>query len=307
MNLTKYTLVFPSDIRDQKPVRNRENWARTIRKRLRNSGQEYRCTSGKVVAAKTCKPVQNHKCRLNCASKLTDEQRQQIFDGFWALETWSAQNAYICELVEQRQVDRRYSVEGNASRRQFTRDFYLWSNEGSIRVCKTVFLATLGISNGRLSRALNSQIHAGDLTPAIDNRGRHAPANKTPADQIENVRQHIGSFPTYSSKDNLNERFLSPSLSLSVMYRLYLHECEDSGREPVKQWCYRRVLLTDFNSSFDRPQTETCANRDPFKIKTEAGTDEVDKASLAGQWELHSPYSRIFNQSEAATAMSANK
>ena len=280
INRKKYTLFFPSDIRDQKPVRNRENWTRTIRKRLRNSGQEYCSTSEKVVAAKTCKPVQNHKCCLNCASKLTDEQRQEIFDGFWALETWSAQNTYICGLVEQRQVDRRYSVEGNASRRQFTRDFYL---SGSSRVCKTVFLATLDISNGRLSRALNSQIHAGDATPAIDNRGRHAPANKTPADQIENVRQHIVSFPTYSSHDNPNERFLSPTLSLSMMYRLYLKECEDSGREPVKQWCYRRVLLTDFNLSFG-PDTETCENCEAFKIKSEAATDEVDKASLAGQW-----------------------
>ena len=307
MNLKKYTLVFSSDFRDQKPVRSGENWKRTIRKRLRNSGQKYRSTSGKVVAAKTCKPVQNHKCRLNCALKLTDEQRQQIFDGFWALETWSAQNAYICGLVEQRHVDRHYSAEGHASRRQFTRDFYLWSNEGSSRVCKTVFLATLGISNGRLSRTLNSQIHAGDATPAVDNRGRHAPANKTPADQIENVRQHIGSFPTYSSQENPNERFLSPTLSLGMMYRLYLKECDGSGREPVKQWCYRRVLLTDFNLSFHRPQTETRANRDAFKVKTEVATDEVDKASLAGQWELHSPYSRIFHQTEAATALSANK
>ena len=296
-------MVFPSDIRDQKPVRSGVNWKRTIRKRLRNSGQEYRSTSGKVVAARTLKPVQNHKCRLNCASKLTDEQRQQIFYGFWALETWSAQNDYICELVEQRQVDRRYSDKGHASRRQFTRDFYL---PGSSRVCKIVFLATLGISNGRLSRALNSHVQAGDLTPVADNRGRHAPANKTPADQIENVRQHIGSFPTYSSEDAPNERFLSPTLSLSMMYRLYLKECEDSGREPVKQWCYRRVLLTDFNLSFDTPPSDTRKNRDPFKVKTEAATDEVDKASLAGQWELHSPYSRIF-QTEAATAMSANK
>ena len=304
INLKKYTFVFSSDIRDQKPVRNTENWKRTIRKRLRNTGQEYRSTSGKVVPAKTRKEVPNHKCRLNCAAKLTDEQAQQIFDGFWALQTWSAQNACIRGLVDQKHVDRRSSGKGHASRRQFTRDFYL---PRSIRVCKVVFLATLGVSNGRLSRALNSQIHAGDVgTLVVDNRGRHAPANKTPADQIDNVRQHIRSFPTYSSQDNPNELFLSPSLSLSMMYRLYLQECDDSCSKPVKQLVYRSVLLTDFNLSFDRPHADTRKNGDVFRVKTETAKDEEDRSSLAGQWQLHSPYSQIF-QSETATALSTNK
>ena len=115
----------------------------TIRKRLRYSGQEHSSTSGNVVAAKTRKQVENHRCRLNCAEKLTNEQLQQIFDGFWALDTWSSQNTYIRGLVKQRHVARCYSEKGSDSRRQFTRDLYLSSNEGSVRVCKPCFLLPL--------------------------------------------------------------------------------------------------------------------------------------------------------------------
>ena len=90
--------------------------------------------------------MDNHVCRLKCAAKLTNEQLQKIFEGFWALETWSHQNSYICGLVKQRNVARRYSEKGRESRRTYTRDFYLTSNEGSVRVCKAMFLATLDIS-----------------------------------------------------------------------------------------------------------------------------------------------------------------
>ena len=81
-----------------------------------------------------------------------------------------------------------YSTKGCDSHRQFTRDLYLSSNEGSVRVCKTMFLATLGIR--QLSRALNSQVRTGEGTPIADKRGKHLPANKTPADQIGHGHGH---------------------------------------------------------------------------------------------------------------------
>ena len=40
-----------------------------------------------------------------------------------------------------------------------------------------MFLATLDISNGRFSRALNSQVRT-EGTPIADKRGKHPPANK---------------------------------------------------------------------------------------------------------------------------------
>ena len=243
------------------------------------------------MAAKARKLMDEHTCRINCIKNITSEQLDQAFEGFWSLASWSAQNTYISGLVSQRIVSRRYSQKGNDSRRKFTRDYFLSVSTGTVKVCKTMFLATLDISNGRLSRALKSQLQTGNGTPIGDRRGKHTPLNKTPQSRIEQVRNHISSFPTYAShysrKDNPSKRYLSPTLSISKMFKLYKEECEKKSINPVKEWCYRRVFVTDFHLSFHRPHSDTCKRCDAFKVKIEAIQSDDNKKVLKDQWELH--------------------
>ena len=55
----------------------------------------------------------------------------------------------------------------------------------------------------------------------------------------------------------------------------------------MKQWFYRHMFVTDFNLSFHRLHTDTCKKCNAFKVKIEAVKDEVEKTTLADQWELH--------------------
>ena len=180
---TDSNLIVVSEVRGRRRKRDVSRWKKTMRKRLRNSGQEYTSVSGKTVASKTRHRLENHTCPLKCAEKLSDVQLDKIFDGFWALKSWSLQNAYLCGLVQQRAVSRRYTPKGRDSRRSITRYYYLSSADGCVRVCKSMFLSTLDISNGRLQRALKNQLLAGHGSPIIDQRGRHTPGNKTPQSQ----------------------------------------------------------------------------------------------------------------------------
>ena len=91
----------------------------------------------------------------------------------------------------------------------------------------------------------------------------------------------------YSRKDSPQKRFLSPDLSVSKMYNLYLeaHEPEILAREkeivkarrenlpvPAKlkpvvgEHTYRRVFNSDFNLGFGRPRTDTCATCDKLNL-----------------------------------------
>ena len=182
---------------------------------------------------------------------MSEQQRKALFDGFWATGDFNTQNSYLCGCVKVVEAKRRYT--SSASRRQYSRIFYLNREGISIHVCKTIFLRTHGISNGRLDRALKSQVREGG-SPHMDQRGRHEPANKTSEADINRVKQHIESFPKYHSHysraDNPNRSYLCPELSVSKMYSLYKEQSERDEFRPVSEWIYRKVFNESFNLSF---------------------------------------------------------
>ena len=120
-----------------------------------------------------------------------------------------------------------------------------------MKVCKGIFLRTYGISNGRIDRALQSQMKESG-SPHMDQRGRHEPKNKTPQSAIDEVKAHISSFPKYRShysrRDNPNKQYLSPDLSISKMYSLY----KEKVSNPVSKWIYHKVFNESFKLSFGR-------------------------------------------------------
>lgn len=58
-------------------------------------------------------------------------------------------------------------------------------------MCKSVFLRTFSISNGRVDRALKAKVKKNG-SPTMDECGHHEPANKTKEVDLERVKQ-----PTY--------------------------------------------------------------------------------------------------------------
>lgn len=161
----------------------------------------------------------------------------------------------MCGCVKFIEVARRYTPQGKQSRRRCTRVYYLNKGSVSIRVCKKAFLKIHDVSNGRLDRALRAYQNAGG-SPHCDQRGKHEPGNKTKNETVDAIKVHIKSFPRYKShysrKDNPNREFLTPSLTLQTMYRLYKDRCEQDNTRPASEWIYRKVFNEHFNLSFGR-------------------------------------------------------
>lgn len=133
--------------------------------------------------------------------------------------------------------------------------YYVQNGKESLQVCKTAFRSIFAVSDGRINRALKAQADAGG-SPHIDQRGRHEPGNKTPAERVQKVKQHIESFPKYRShysrQDNPNRSYLSPMLGLSKMYQLYKVKCSEENQQTVSEWMYRKIFNTKYNLSFGR-------------------------------------------------------
>ena len=184
---------------------------------------------------------------------MSEVTRKELFDGFWKTANFDVQNTFLCGCVKVFATKRK-GVK-SPSRRQFSRIYYVQNGPVSVWVCKTAFLAIFGISNGRLERALSSQAEEGGV-PHQDQPGRHVPANKTPQEKIEQIKEHIAKFPCYQSHysrcDNPNRKYLSPDLSISKMYALYKDHCSEQEVEAVSGWKYRHVFNTTFNLTFGR-------------------------------------------------------
>jgi len=104
----------------------------------------------------------------------------------------------------------KFYVDSRDSRRQFTFLFYVTDSSGqSVRVCKQALLSIFGLQNsrGRINNIM-TQIVSGSGTPRTDNRGKHSSRpNHTASSIVDDMKNHIDSFPKYDSHYNFWREF----------------------------------------------------------------------------------------------------
>jgi len=289
-----------SDQSDTVPSRSRKRqrqvgtWKQKVRVKKRNSGQSYSNSKGKLVPEKVrpthkvCGCNNDHDC-----SSVTVGEQQEMFAAFWRTANFDLQTATLCSLIDERPVARRTVHDGsgpsaaNKKKRckQLSREYHLLVSGGRKKVCKTMFLTTFAVSNGRVDRALkNRRVNNGIVRP--DQRGRHV-KHQIPESDRQTVVEHIAMFPRYVShytRSHQNSReYLASHMNLKIMYRLYVEYCKEKSCVPVKESYYRQVFNSSFNLSFHQPLKDTCQKCDKFKILDETSPT----MQLKAEQELH--------------------
>ncbi|XP_050294278.1 uncharacterized protein LOC126734626 [Anthonomus grandis grandis] len=85
--------------RSRKRIRNESSWARNKAKNARNGGGEFIGHRKLLKPAKAVQNLADHQCRYECKS-FSNEDRQQIFDDYWNLESWNLQTAFLTACME---------------------------------------------------------------------------------------------------------------------------------------------------------------------------------------------------------------
>lgn len=77
--------------------RNEDKWKRNIDEKLRNKGQLYEshCASKNMRKERQMKSPCKESCKLKCSSKFNDENRKELFSGFWELDDIERQRQFI--------------------------------------------------------------------------------------------------------------------------------------------------------------------------------------------------------------------
>ena len=278
-------------------------WAKNRRKHMRNKGQEYVSQSGKIVPPKVFNCISAGCCKSNCAAKIDEEERQEIHRNFWQLGSHTAQTTYIAGCVEQKKVATRRSfsdvrdaaTQASGKRKSFQKTFSrlyaLATSERRVKVCKKLFLQTLGVSDGRVNRILlNQRLNGG--VPQGDKRGKYEHTHQQlPLNLIEEVKAHVRSFPTnmshYTRSHSASRLFLSPNLNISRMYHLFEDKCKANSQEHVKESMYRNIFNTHFNLSFHTPRKDTCRKCDCFRTQIDSTKDLPSKNAVIAEYQLH--------------------
>ena len=206
------------------------------------------------------KPPCDEICRLKCSESFSQQQRQEIFNDFYKSSNRAGQTQQLASLVTRRQKDRTRK-SGNAIKtrnREYTREYRLLSNGIPTKVCATMFLNTLGISEKRIRTALANVTDTG--APILETRGRHG-NHKTSQEREETVIKHIKQFKVveshYVRKESKYE-YLPAELSVAEMYRMYTVWCSNENYALESYDFYFRVFKERFNLKFQKPKKDKC-------------------------------------------------
>lgn len=250
----------------KKRVRNESAWIKNVRKRQRNSGKEYISRTGKTVAEKSIKLPCTEKCRLKCRNKITEDQRQEIFDCYWRLGTLQRQRDFLNSCLTTLKVPYRRVKEGAAKTRKQNCVYHFTVNGESKRTCKIFFINTLGISERTLRTVIEGRNSCSTGVIPDDKRGKHGHHNQTNPEIIQSIRDHIHSVPRIEShytRANTTREFIDGGLTVKELHRNYI---SIRGTMPSASFdMYYRIFNTEFNLSFFAPKKDQCDLCESYK------------------------------------------
>lgn len=249
-----------------------EQWPRNIRKQRRLEGKEYVSSAGKIVPAAEMKGPCSDKCRLKC-SAIMEEDRSRVFNAYYQLADYSRQRDFIHANTVK--LIKRSATTLDQSRRQNSIKYFLPINGEKRKVCKTMFLNTLGIKKGVVDIAMQNR--SKENVGSSDGRGKGQSVTLDPAIK-ENVKKHIMSYPCVPShycRAGTARKYLDSSLNIATMYRMYRQDCEEKNEPCAKISFYRQTFSDNFNLGFHRPKKDQCRLCVAFDSNTNPTEEET--------------------------------
>lgn len=154
--------------KSRKRKRCAKDWKRNIAKARRQRGEAYLSSRGKHVPGVCMKDPCSPKCRQKCGERISNNERLLIFKRYYELKTYERKRDFINGHTEKKL--KKWHTKQN-SRRKSTIIFYLPINQEKVKVCKTMFINTLGIRKGVVDIAMQKK--TSENTTQEDQRGKH--------------------------------------------------------------------------------------------------------------------------------------
>ncbi|XP_072387052.1 uncharacterized protein [Diabrotica undecimpunctata] len=285
----------------RKSLKNETRLIREERKQNRNLGLSYTTKSGKVIKARTCQELIS--CRLKCKDRINEEKRQEIFKEYWSLASFNKRVSFIARLIttDGKKTTKRKLENKKHKNRLLSHKYFLPLNgQLLVNVCQSCFLKTFNETKRFLTDVTKNKISSASAMPHDDLRGLASPSNKTPEQDIQLVRVHIGSIPTYEShycRRDSSKIYLPHYYTLTRMYEEYKkwlpHE-----KTPVSKFKYQEVFHS-MEIKIKQPKKDTCATCDKYHMLLKTTKDAQKMQEIKNLLDSH--------QQEASNAYEAKR
>ncbi|KAL5246297.1 hypothetical protein ACI65C_013705 [Semiaphis heraclei] len=287
---------------------NKSNWQRNITKKCRSEGVEHISLRNKIIVPPRTTGPDCH-CNQKCFTNVSDDQKMNLLAIFNNIGDKNKQDTYLAGLVRVNPVIRQRKRDGSRSSKTCSVKYEIKSGLDIIPVCKKTFCSLFGVGKSRVERIIKSvQNH---VPSPEDKRGKHhSRPNKIPDNINFQLDTFINSFPKrkshYSRSDNNNVKYMSPELSISKLYRMYLQKYEpnvwadlnsencEQVKPKLKYNYFANYFNTNFNISFAYPRSDTCQTCDNLKKIIDNENNAEEKANLKVEKQIHLRKAEVF-------------
>lgn len=241
---------------------NKSEWKRVKEQRKKRQCLPYENSKGKTIAPKLPRIPKCSVlfCRNKCTELFSETVRLELCKEYWGINDFRLQKEYLLKRIIVKLVARPIKNLPPEKQRSSSREFGFYKDNKLLKVCKNFFTSTLCISNRPIETAIKN-INENGSFQGSDSRGKTKPANKTSEDKVNEVKEHIESFPKkdshYCRKDTTRQ-YLSENLSISKMYELYETKMKSENKTPVKLNVYKKIFGTEYNLAFYHPKKDQC-------------------------------------------------
>ncbi|KAL5273998.1 hypothetical protein ACFFRR_000637 [Megaselia abdita] len=231
---------------------------RELSKVKRISGESYVNRLGKLRPARKMGPPCLDNCKYKCKERISEEDRQEIFDHYWQLNSDYVKRQFIAQCLES--TERKYMRVNSKSCRSANTSFNFSVTSGKERVCKRFFVRTLGIGEGAIDTVRQMIKQFGEVID-YERRGRHM--NKVRIEEsIQNeIRKYIldGLRITNDEERTVKaQEFIDCGGTLAAFHREYVVKCDNDNKQFGSYSKFKQIFYEEFmkNKMDDDRNTE---------------------------------------------------
>ena len=192
---------------------------RAMAKILRNTGKEYKTENGKRVKERQMKSLS--KCRMKCKERFPDDVRLKIFEDYWNQGDHSKRTNFISSLICILEKKTTRIKHDSGKLRKFSCRYEVGVMGDRKPICKKCFIDTFGETNAFINQIIQKRQSSISGIMKDDQRGRSEPTKKWTKEVLDDVVNHIKSFPAYEShycRETTSKKYLQSDLTLSKRY-----------------------------------------------------------------------------------------
>lgn len=204
---------------------------------------------GPTCTAESCKKSNSFFCNT-----FSNEERQMLFKKFWGMLTWDMRKTYVGGLVDYIPSKRRKED----SRRKGTLVYHLKKGTERKRVCKKMFLSTLGLGEWFVREYSQSMFGINESENDIRKEGRNRQTNPIKRNTLSAFLSDLPKLPSHYCRASTSSLYLEPTFqSKTDLYREYLNYCSAKHVDPVSLTILKEELKKQ-NLKIFRPRKDQC-------------------------------------------------